>query len=111
VGASGTSGLSSEVSATPRISPPAAPVGLTATKGNRTVALKWTATSGATSYNIYRGTAAGAEHTTPIATGIKTPSFTNIGLTDGKTYFFKVAAVNAGGRSPLSNEVSATPGQ
>jgi fibronectin type 3 domain-containing protein len=111
VSASGTSALSSEVSATPKISPPAAPEGLTATKGNRTVVLKWTATTGATSYSVYRGTAPGAERTTPIATGITTPSFTNTGLTDGKTYFFKVAAVNAGGTSPLSNEVSATPGK
>ncbi len=109
--ASGTSALSSEVSATPRISPPAAPVGLTAAKGNRAVALTWTATSGATSYNVYRGAASGAEHPAAIATGITTPFFTNTGLTNGKTYYFKVAAVNAGGRSPLSNEASATPGK
>ncbi|CAK0747784.1 hypothetical protein CCP3SC5AM1_1470008 [Gammaproteobacteria bacterium] len=31
------------------------------------------------------------------------------GLTNGKKFFFKMAAINAGGTSPLSNEVSATP--
>ena len=73
--------------------------------------LSWTASAGATSYNVYRGTVAGVESATPVATGITTTSFTNAGLTNGTEYFFKVAAVDAGGTSALSNEVSATPRQ
>src|SRR5260370_12224124 len=38
-------------------SPPAAPTGLTATAGNAQVSLSWTASSGATSYNVLRSTA------------------------------------------------------
>ena len=75
---------------------PAAPTGLTATAGNASVALKWTASTGATSYNIYRGTTAGGENTTAIATGIATASYSDTGLTNGTKYFYKVAAVNGG---------------
>ncbi len=109
VNAGGTSPLSNEASATPQAGAPPAPRGLKATPGNKQVTLAWTASSGATSYNVYRGTAAGAEGSTPIATGIAQTSYTNTGLTDGTRYFYKVAAVNAGGTSPLSNEASATP--
>jgi hypothetical protein len=90
-------------------SAPAAPTQLVATAGNTQVALSWTAGSGAASYNLYRGTAAGGEGTTPVATGITTVTHTDTGLTNGTTYFYKVAAVNPGGTSPLSNQASAKP--
>jgi hypothetical protein len=88
---------------------PVAPTGLTATAGSGQVALSWTASSGAASYNVYRGTAAGAESATPIATGITATAYTNTGLTNGTTYYYKVAAVNPAGTSPMSNEASAKP--
>ncbi len=80
---------------------PAAPTGLQATAGNRQATLAWTASSGATSYNVYRGKTPGGESATAIATGITTTSFTNTGLTNGKTYYYKVTAVNAAGKSAL----------
>jgi len=109
VDSTGTSGYSNEASATPQVPAPSAPTGLTATAGNAQVALAWTASSGATSYNVYRGTTTGGESTTAIATGITTTSYTNTGLTNGSTYFYKVVAVNTGGTSGYSNEASATP--
>ncbi|MCA1607668.1 MAG: hypothetical protein LC775_19875, partial [Acidobacteria bacterium] len=42
--------------------PPAAPTGLTATAGNAQVALSWTASSGATSYNVKRSTTSGGPY-------------------------------------------------
>jgi fibronectin type 3 domain-containing protein len=109
----GTSALSSEASATPKtatVSPPAAPTGLTATAGDTTVSLSWTAPTGTvTGYNIYRGTATGGEETTAYKTGVTTTSFQDTGLTDDATYYYKVAAVNSAGTSPLSAEASATP--
>jgi fibronectin type 3 domain-containing protein len=108
VGSGGTSPQSNEANATP-VAPPPAPTNLAATAGSAQVSLTWTASSGATSYNVYRGTAAGGESGTPIATGVTTTSYTNTGLSNGTKYYFKVAAVNAGGTSGMSNESSATP--
>jgi hypothetical protein len=87
---------------------PPTPTGLTATAGNGSVALAWTASAGATSYSIYRGTASGGEGTTPVGTST-TNSFTDTGLTNGTTYYYKVSASNSAGTSALSSEVSATP--
>jgi fibronectin type 3 domain-containing protein len=110
VNSAGTGAVSNEASVTPSGSSgiPSAPV-LTATSGDSTATLSWTASSGATSYNVYQSTTSGAEGTTPIATGVTATTDTLSGLTDAKTYFFKVAAVNSSGASALSNEVAATP--
>ena len=111
VNSAGTSGQSGEMVANPTgtSTAPGAPTALTATAGNAQVALAWTASSGATSYNVYRGTTSGGESTTAIATGVTGTSYTNTGLTNGTTYFYTVAAVSAGGTSTASNEASATP--
>ncbi|MGO8669784.1 MAG: fibronectin type III domain-containing protein [Capsulimonadaceae bacterium] len=108
VNGGGSSPASSEASATPEPPAPSAPTGLSATAGNAQVGLSWSASSGATSYNITRGTASGAEGSTAIATASGT-SYSDTGLTNGVTYFYKVAAVNGGGTSPASSEASATP--
>jgi len=71
--------------------------------------LHWSASSGATSYNLYRGTMPGGEGATPIAAGVRTTNYVNTGLANGTTYFYKVAAVNAEGISALSAEASAKP--
>jgi hypothetical protein len=89
--------------------PPAAPTNVTATGTSGQVALSWTSSSGATSYNIYRGTSSGGEGSTPVATGITSASYTMTGLTNGTAYYFTVAAVNAGGVSGYSNQATATP--
>lgn len=89
---------------------PAAPAGLTSEPGDAKIGLKWTAVTGAASYNVYRGTTAGGEAATPVATGVTSTSYLNTGLTNGTAYFFKVAAVNSAGVSAMSNETSATPG-
>jgi hypothetical protein len=88
---------------------PAAPTNLKATPGDSQVTLSWTSSADAASYNVYRGTAAGGEGSTPIATGITGTGFTDRSLSNGTTYFYKVTAVNANGESPQSNEASATP--
>jgi len=87
---------------------PAPPTGLTATAGNAQVALGWTASAGATSYNVLRSTTSGSGYVS-VATGVTTTSFTNTGLTNGTTYFFVVQAVNAAGTSANSAQASATP--
>jgi endoglucanase Acf2/fibronectin type 3 domain-containing protein len=109
VNAAGTSAQSTEASATPQLPLPGTPTGLTATSGNAQVALTWTASSNAASYNVYRGTTAGGESATPVATGITSTSYTDTGLTNGTTYYYKVAAVNSTGTSAQSTEATATP--
>ena len=88
---------------------PTAPTNLKATAGAGKVTLTWTAVTGATSYNIYRGTSAGGEAPQPIATGVTAATFVNTGLNTGGTYYYKITAVNAGGESIQTAEVSATP--
>ena len=71
------------------------------------MALSWTASSGATSYNVKRATVSGGPYTT-IASPTTT-SHTNTGLVNGTTYYYVVSAVNAAGESANSAQVSATP--
>jgi fibronectin type 3 domain-containing protein len=87
----------------------AAPTGPTATAGDGAVALAWTASAGAASYNVYQGSAAGSEGNSPTVSSITGTSTTISGLTNGQTYYFKVAAVDPGGVSAQSVEVSAAP--
>lgn len=85
------------------------PTNLAASSGNAQVALNWTAANGAVSYNVYQGTTISGESPTAVKTGI-TDTYTIInGLTNGATYYFMVAAVNASETSLYSNEVNATP--
>ena len=106
--AGGESADSSEASATPQgLATPSAPAVLTATPGNGQVALSWSASSGATSYNVKRATVSGGPYTT-IASPSST-SYTNSGLTNGTTYYYVVSAVNSAGESGNSSQVSATP--
>lgn len=88
---------------------PAAPTGLTATAGNGSVSLAWSASSGAATYNVYEGTSSGAESGQPLKEGITGTSTTITGLTNGTTYYFTVAAVDTGGTSAASNQASAKP--
>jgi len=89
--------------------PPSAPTGVGAAPNNAQITVYWAPIVGATTYNVYRGTAAGGESATPIATGITTSAYTNAGLTNGTTYYYKVAEVNAGGTSAMSSEATTTP--
>jgi hypothetical protein len=100
---------SSTATLTVNVPAPAAPTNLSASAGNGQASLTWTAASGATSYNVYRGTTMNGESTAAIATNVSGTTFTNTGLTNGTTYYYKVAAVGTGGTSPLSGEASATP--
>jgi uncharacterized repeat protein (TIGR01451 family) len=88
--------------------PPAAPTGLTATPGNAQVSLSWTASAGAMSYRVYRGTATGQETLLPTPT-ITGTSYIDSTAANGTTYYYEVSAVGAGGEGSLSSEVSATP--
>ncbi|MDD1756995.1 MAG: fibronectin type III domain-containing protein, partial [Methanomassiliicoccales archaeon] len=105
---------SSEVLATPiqTLYIPTAPQNLAANPGSSQIVLTWSAPpsnggSSITGYKVYRGTSSGGE-TLLISIG-NVLSYTNTGLTNGQTYYYKVSAVNAVGEGPQSTEASATP--
>jgi fibronectin type 3 domain-containing protein len=106
IDAGGASAQSAEASGTVL---PTAPTGLHAAGGNGSVSLTWTAGSGAMSYNVYEGSSSGAIGSQPVLAGITGTSASVSGLDNGTTYYFSVAAVNAGGDSPLSAQANATP--
>jgi titin len=103
----GTGALSTEVAETPQ-SPPAAPTGLAANSAKgKGVQLSWAATTGATSYRVYRSTT-GATGAYTLIASVTSPSYKDTSTTRGVTYYYKVTAVNTFGESPQSNSVSAT---
>ena len=88
---------------------PAAPQGLQAVGGDTLVALTWGAVSDATSYKVYYNTTGNVSTSDAWTSGL-TSTVINFGsLTNGTTYYYKVAAVNAIGEGSLSNEASAIP--
>jgi len=91
----------------PTVSVPSVPTGLNATAGNQQVSLSWTASNGATSYHVKRGTQSGGPYTQ--VTAPTTTSDTDAGLTNGTLYYYMVSAVNSAGESGNSSEVSAIP--
>ena len=103
------SAMVSAIELIPGVTPPASPAGLTATSGNGQASLAWSAVPGAAGYSVYRGTSAGAESATPVATGLTALGYTDTGLTNGTQYYYTVTATGPGGESPPSNEASATP--
>src|SRR5581483_8061620 len=87
--------------------PPAAPTGVTASSSSQTGAtVSWTASSGATSYTIYRSTTSGGPYT-QVGTSTTT-SFTDSGLTCGTTYYYVVTATNGTCASGNSAQAQAT---
>ena len=88
--------------------PPPAPTGLSAASGsNAFVNLQWDTTAGATTYDVKRGTTLGGYFET-VAT-VNGTNWTDTGLTNGFTYYYKVSSVGSGGQSSDSTAVTATP--
>jgi fibronectin type 3 domain-containing protein len=113
VNAAGTGAQSSEASALAEVVP-LAPTALSAKARSSTeIDISWTAPASSivSTYDIFRGTKAGGESATPLATGLTAVSYRDTGAVQGTTYYYRVAAVNAAGMGPDSNEASAKAAQ
>ena len=109
--ACGGSSSSTEASSSPgggsQATAPSAPTGLTATPGNQQVSLSWTASSGATSYHVKRGSVSGGPYTQIAAPAGTT--YVDTSLTNGTMYYYVVSALDSAGESANSAEASAMP--
>ena len=86
---------------------PPAPTGLTATGGFGQVILTWNASIGATSYRVKRSdSAAGPFSHVAFRTAT---SYADTNVTNLKTYYYVVTALNNAGESGDSSVVAATP--
>lgn len=109
VNIAGESANSSSVSATPAapILAPATPQSPSTTSGNSTASIFWSASAGASTYNVKRSTTNGSGYVT-----IATPSvnaYTDTTVVNGTVYYYVVSAVNSVGESANSTQVSASP--
>jgi hypothetical protein len=86
---------------------PAVPSGVTATAGSAQVALSWSASAGAASYQVFRAASDGGPYT--LIVGLVGTSYTDKNLTPGTTYYYVIVAHNGNGDSAQSAQVSATP--
>jgi len=109
VGASGnsTQGATSPSSGSATTAP-STPTGFTATAGNTSVALAWTASSGASYYTVGRSVFTGGPYTT-LSNTITGANYTDTYPANGTPYYYVVSATNAVGTSANSTEATATP--
>jgi fibronectin type 3 domain-containing protein len=88
--------------------PPPAPSGLAAQALNAQVTLTWDAVPGAERYTVKRALKRDGRGVA-IASGVAAPPYTDATVSNGTTYFYSVAAVNAAGEGADSAVVEAAP--
>ena len=91
---------------------PSAPRDVQAAPGDARITLTWQSPEfdgglPIEDYRIYRGTTAGGESLFTTVSSVRT--YTDAGIANGVTYYYRISAVNAIGEGPRSGEVSATP--
>jgi hypothetical protein len=95
---------------TPVYTLPTRPEHLAATPVSSTrTDLSWTASSGASQYNVTRATSIAGPYTL-IAAGVTGLSYSDTSVVEGVTYFYKVSAFNGSGESAESPIASGSPG-
>ena len=88
--------------------PPAQPMELMATAGDRQITLSWTAVAHADAYHLYRATSRGSLASASAIT-VPSASYTDRGRTNNTAHYYQVAAINTGGEGTRSTIVSETP--
>jgi autotransporter-associated beta strand protein len=85
---------------------PSPPANVSATAAGTQVTVTWTASTGATTYAIYRSTSPNGTYTN-IAASSGT-SYTDTTASNGQTYYYKIVAADSAGQSSYSSAGSAT---
>ena len=88
---------------------PAVPTGLFQIDNSTSqAALRWTAASGATGYNVYRRVSGAGSYSQIASNHAVNAYFVDSGLSGGSAYDYYVTAINGGGESAASNVITAT---
>ncbi|MFJ4282263.1 alginate lyase family protein [Streptomyces massasporeus] len=93
----------------PSPSVPTAPAGVTAAGGDRSVTLAWLPSAWADSYTVLRAAGADGPYE-KLATGVTEPTYTDHRARPGRTFYYRVIAVNSSGKSGSSSWAAAAPG-
>lgn len=109
VNSAGESADSTQASAMPTPTIPAAPTGVAAVPANAQNSISWNASSGATSYNVYWSTTTGVTQLSGTKITGATSPYVHTSLLNNTTYYYVVTAVNSAGESADSTQVSAMP--
>jgi hypothetical protein len=80
---------------------PLAPAGLAPAAGNRQIALNWTMSAGAATYNVWRSTNGGASFQM-AASGLTTSSYVDTTAANGMTNYYKITGADACGAGAFS---------
>jgi fibronectin type 3 domain-containing protein len=89
-------GMTSQV---PAIQPPA--VVNASSLGNSSIQVSWNAVSGATGYKVYRASSSAGSYT--FRADVYSTSYTDSGLSEGTTYYYKVSSVKDSQESAMSS--------
>lgn len=83
---------------------PTAPTGVSATDGTSTnlITISWSTVSGATSYEVWRGTTSSSASATSLATGISAVTYADSTASPAVRYYYWLKAVNSSGTSSFS---------
>jgi fibronectin type 3 domain-containing protein len=104
----GESTNSAQVNATPQLPVPPAPAGLVAAAVfSGQINLTWSVVTNAATYNVKRSTTNGGPYAV-VASGVTGTNYNDTGLAAVTTFYYVVSAVNTGGESTNSAQVSAT---
>ena len=87
---------------------PPEPANLVATATNLLINLKWNSVSGATTYNLKRGTSNNGPYPA-VFSGLTATNYADANVTNAVNYFYVVTATGAGGESANSLQASAAP--
>ncbi|MDY4971016.1 MAG: GH25 family lysozyme [Lachnospiraceae bacterium] len=80
--------------------------------GYNSIKITWGKVSGADGYQVFRKTSGGSWSSTPVKDGLTTTSWTNTGVTTGKTYYYAVCAYRmVNGKKVVSSKSSSVSGK